>query len=406
MNQNTNPLFNLSCGLLHLPSPPESYKAIDWYTCSIAGLPFLLRNIISLQRSGFHELVIYIETSQEEIDTLALAIKEDTRVIAKTQWASNSKQLKESLYNRKNKVLIFNGSTLYDKKMIRSISKVFIHQEATTSTMLPISKEELEILIEKIQCNDANELIDIQDQIPSFAYISGPVAANVKKKQDFSIQHERLLADSGQNHDSSITRLLSRPVSQKMTRFFLNTKISPNQITLFSFAMGLGSAICFAEGTYLINMLGGLLLLFSTWVDGADGEIARLKFMETEIGGKLDIICDNIVHFFVFGAIGWGTSKATGEVIYLYLGGLAAFASLISFILLGAIILKKNTGATSPEPNSEPTMAEKLANRDFIHFLMLMALIDQVNVFIIVAAIGASIFTIYMIYIRLTQESK
>ena len=406
MNQNTNPSFNLSCGLLHLPSPPESYKAIDWYTSPIAGLPFLLRNIISLQRAGLHELIIYIETSQEQIDTLALAIKEDSRVIAKTQWASNSKQLKESLHNRKNKVLVFNGSTLYDKKTIRSISKVFIQQESTTSTTLPISKEELEILIEKIQCNDANELIDIQDQIPSFAYISGPVAANVKNKKDFSIQHERLLAGSGQNHDSSITRLLSRPVSQKMTRFFLNTKISPNQITLFSFAIGLGSATCFTEGTYPMNMLGGLLLLFSTWVDGADGEIARLKFMETEIGGKLDIICDNIVHFFVFGAIGWGTSKVTGEVIYLYLGGLAAFASLASFILLGAIILKKNTGATSPKPNSEPSMAEKLANRDFIHFLMLMALIDQVKVFIVVAAIGASIFTIYMIYIRLTQESK
>jgi phosphatidylglycerophosphate synthase len=406
MNQNTNPSFNLSCGLLHLPSPPESYKAIDWYTSPIAGLPFLLRNIISLQRSGLHELIIYIETSQEQIDTLALAIKEDSRVIAKTQWASNSKQLKESLHNRKNKVLVFNGSTLYDKKTIRSISKVFIQQEATTSITLPISKDELEILIEKIQCNNANELVDIQDQIPSFTYISGPVAANVKEKKDFSIQHERLLAVSGQNHDSSITRLLSRPVSQKMTRFFLNTKISPNQITLFSFAIGLGSAICFTEGTYPMNMLGGILLLFSTWVDGTDGEIARLKFMETEIGGKLDIICDNIVHFFVFGAIGWGASKATGEVIYLYLGGLAAFASLASFILLGAIILKKNTGATSPKPNSEPSIAEKLANRDFIHFLMLMALIDQVKVFIVVAAIGASIFTIYMIYIRLTQESK
>ena len=72
----------------------------------------------------------------------------------------------------------------------------------------------------------------------------------------------------------------------------------------------------------------------------------------------------------------------------------------------GAIILKKNTGATSPKPNSEPSIVEKLANRDFIHFLMLMALIDQVKVFIVVAAIGASIFTIYMIYIRLTQESK
>lgn len=406
MNQNTNPLCHISCSVLHLPSPPEPCKTSEWYTSPIAGVPYLLRNIMSLQRSGLHDLIVYIDTSEEEIEKLAFAIKEDARVIAKIHWVSNSGELKESLQNREGQMLIFNGSALHDKKEVRSLLKTFIQQEATTPEALTISKDQLESLIEKIQRNDESKLIEFQEQTPSFTYIPGSEQARVQEQKDFSIQHERLLAGSGQNHDSPITRLLSRPFSKKMTRLFLNTKITPNQITFFSFAMGLGSAICFARGTYPMNVLGGLLLLFSTWVDGADGEIARLKFMESELGGKLDIICDNIVHFFVFGAIGWGVSKTTGDDTYLYLGGLAAFASLASFILLGAIILKKNTGATSPAPDAEPSMAEKLANRDFIHFLMLMTLIDQVKIFIFIAAIGATVFTIYMVYLRLTQESK
>ena len=128
--------------------------------------------------------------------------------------------------------------------------------------------------------------------------------------------------------------------------------------------------------------------------------------MESELGAKLDIICDNIVHFFVFGAIGLGVAKITGDETYLYLGGLAAFASLASFILLGVTILKKNSGATAPAPDAEPSLAEKLANRDFINFLMLMALIDQLNIFILISAIGATVFTIYLAYLRLTLESK
>ena len=406
MNQNINPLCPFSCGVLHLPPPPKPCNSIDWYTSPIAGLPFLLRNIISLQRSGLHDLIIYIESSQEETDNLSSAIKEDSRVIAKIHWASNSRQLEEYLHHRTNRVVVFNGATVYEKKTVCSILKKLIQHKATTSKALPITKDELETLTTKLRRNNIGELVNIHNQIPAFTYISGSASASVREQKDFSIQHERLLAGSGQSHDSIITRLLSRPVSQKMTRFFLNTKISPNQITLFSFAMGLGSAICFTEGTYSMNALAGLLLLFSTWVDGADGEIARLKFMETEIGGKLDIICDNIVHFFVFGAIGWGTSKLTGKEIYLYLGGLAALASLASFLLLGAIIFKKNTGATSPAPDSEPSMAEKIANRDFIHFLMLMAMVDQLQIFIVIAAIGATIFTIYVLYLRLTQESK
>ncbi|MFQ5483655.1 MAG: CDP-alcohol phosphatidyltransferase family protein, partial [Nitrospinaceae bacterium] len=123
-------------------------------------------------------------------------------------------------------------------------------------------------------------------------------------------KHERLLGGSGLNHDSPVTRLLSRPVSRRLTRWFLGTKIHPNQITLFSFALGLAAAAALFQGTYGMNVLGGLLLVCSTWVDGSDGEIARLKFLETDIGGKLDILCDNVVHFLVFAAIGWGVAAA------------------------------------------------------------------------------------------------
>ena len=396
MNQSTNTLRNIS--VLHLPSPPEPAKASNWYTTLIAGVPFLLRNVLSLQRSGIHDLIVYIDN--EEIEQLASVIKEDSRVTAKIHWVSNSEQLKETLQNQKSRVLLFNGSALHDKKETRSLLKTFTQQE----TASPISKDQLESLIEKIQRNDEKELIE--EQTLSVTYIPGSTTARIREQKDFSIQHERLLAGSGQNHDSLITRLLSRSVSQKMTRLLLNTSVTPNQITLFSFVMGLVSAICFAGGTYPLNVFGGFALLFSTWLDGTDGEIARLKFMESELGGKLDIICDNIVHFFVFGAIGWGVAKTTGDETYLYLGGLAAFASLASFILLGGTILKKNSGATTPAADAEPSMAEKLANRDFINFLMLMALIDQFNIFIIISAIGATVFTIYLVYLRLTQESK
>ncbi len=400
MNQSANTLPNIS--VLHLPSPPEPAKASDWYTSPIAGVPFLLRNILSLQRSGIHDLIVYIDFSHEEVEKLASVIKGDARVTAKLDWVASSGQLKETLQNRESQVLLFNGSALHDKKETRSLLKTFTQQ----ATALPLSKDQLESLTEKIQRNDEKELTGFQDYTPSFKYIPGSATARIQEQKDFSTQHERLLAGSGQNHDSLITRLLSRSVSQKMTRSLLNTSVTPNQITLFSFIMGLGSAICFAGGTYPLNVFGGFSLIFSTWLDGTDGEIARLKFMESEFGGKLDIICDNIVHFFVFGAIGWGVAETTGDETYLYLGGLAAFASLASFILLGNTIFKKNSGAISPAPDSEPSMAEKLANRDFINFLMLMALIDQINIFIIISAIGATVFTIYLVYLRLTQESK
>jgi 1L-myo-inositol 1-phosphate cytidylyltransferase / CDP-L-myo-inositol myo-inositolphosphotransferase len=400
MNKNTNPQnFEVAdpYGILYLLPPPKPWKATEWYSTSIAGMPLLLRNILTLQRSGLHNLTLFIDA--EETEKLALLVEKNSRITAKINWITKPEQLKETLQNRKSRILFFNGSALHDKKEVR-----FLYEAEKTKTpeVLPISSDQLESLIEKIQLNSEKELRETFESESAILYVPGAEQNQIQEPKDFNTLHEQLLKGSGQNHDSTITRFLSRPVSRKLTRFFLNTPITPNQITLFSFAVGLGSALCFAQGTYQMNLTGALLLLFSTWVDGADGEIARLKFMETELGGKLDIACDNIVHFFVFGAIGLGVSEATGDKTYMYVGGLAAFASLTSFILLGASLIKKSSTSL---PESQSSLADKLANRDFIHFLMLMALIDLVNVFIFITAGGATIFATYLIYLRIVAKS-
>jgi len=416
-----HPIFEASpqsqFGVLCLSPPPGLWKATEWYLSSIAGVPFLLRNILTLQRSGIHDVTIFMNAPEEEVEKLQLPIVEDSRINSKIRWVSKLEQLKETFQNRKGRILFFNGSALHDKKEVRSLLNDSIQEKTITSEILPICSDQLESFIKTIKMNGESTLPSGSNRNNekergkslengrSFLYISGSSKTKIQKPNDFNTQHERLLEGSGQNHDSAITRLLSRPISRKLTRLFLNMPIHPNQITLLSFALGLVSALCFFQGTYWMNILGGLLLLFSTWVDGADGEIARLKFMETELGSKLDIICDNIVHFFVFGAIGWGMHGATGDKIYIYLGGLAALGSLTAFILLYTFLLKKNanTQPTSPLLESRYSLIEKLSNRDFIHFLMLMALINLMDVFIFLAAVGANAFASYLIYSRFME---
>ena len=53
-----------------------------------------------------------------------------------------------------------------------------------------------------------------------------------------------------------------------------------------------------------MGIVGSVLLLVSAWVDCADAEVARLKFMTPEWESKLDIVSDNIVYYSVFFAIG------------------------------------------------------------------------------------------------------
>jgi phosphatidylglycerophosphate synthase len=67
------------------------------------------------------------------------------------------------------------------------------------------------------------------------------------------------------------------------------TPVTPNQISLVSFVIALGSMGLFLGGH---NLLAGLAAQVSSVVDGVDGDVARLKNMATRFGGFFDAVLD------------------------------------------------------------------------------------------------------------------
>lgn len=388
-------------GILLLKKPGKEENPSHWYSSKIAGVPFILRNLLTLQRVGIKTLAVFYEDSNADLQKSFDKILMDSRLSEKIVWLPNILKLKEWIQNKPSPLYIFNGSFLYDKKKLFTL----IHSEPNNinEAVIPINPDSLENLLIKT----ASEPSNLKPEAPSGfpLYVPGSHELQIQKLEDFKVLHEAQLRKSGLSHDSPITRMLSRPVSRFLTRILVNTPVTPNQITLISFFVGLISVFLFSQVGYANSVIAAILLVISTWIDGVDGEIARVKFMETDIGKKLDIYCDNIIHFLVFTAIGCGIYLKTGEVIFLYLGNLAGLGSLLSFFLLSPVLLEKRSPGKQLFHISEPELAEKFANRDFIHFLLLVALIDQLKVFIMIAAIGSNIFAGYLLYSR-TIKSK
>ena len=67
------------------------------------------------------------------------------------------------------------------------------------------------------------------------------------------------------------------------------TPVTPNQVSLASLAIALASLVLFLGG---YNLWAGLAAQASSIVDGADGDLARLKGMATRFGGFFDAILD------------------------------------------------------------------------------------------------------------------
>jgi phosphatidylglycerophosphate synthase len=59
-------------------------------------------------------------------------------------------------------------------------------------------------------------------------------------------------------------------------------------MTLVSLAVGLVGAPFFLSETWGYQLTGALLFLAHSILDGCDGELARLKFLESRTGALLD----------------------------------------------------------------------------------------------------------------------
>lgn len=100
-----------------------------------------------------------------------------------------------------------------------------------------------------------------------------------------------------------------RKISKIFTGLAVRLKMTPNQVTLISFAIGLFSAYEFSKGTFWTIFAGAVLLQLSIIIDCVDGELARYTRQFSQLGAWLDAITDRIKEYLVFYALAYGAAK-------------------------------------------------------------------------------------------------
>ena len=110
---------------------------------------------------------------------------------------------------------------------------------------------------------------------------------------------------AGKQTDGPVARYLNRPVSKQLTRWLIRTPVSPNQLSLIGFGLACIAAACMAAESYWLLVAGGLLAQFSSILDGSDGEIARLRFEQSEFGGWFDAVLDRYADALLLFGLTW-----------------------------------------------------------------------------------------------------
>ncbi len=90
--------------------------------------------------------------------------------------------------------------------------------------------------------------------------------------------------------DGIISRHINRKFSRPFAKLLVKSpKITPNQITVLSFLVGVFSGVSFF---FHRTIMGGLLAQFCSILDGVDGDLAVLTGKISVFGGFLDSLLD------------------------------------------------------------------------------------------------------------------
>lgn len=220
-----------------------------------------------------------------------------------------------------------------------------------------------------------------------------PCLVNERRGGAKAAEHNLMRAQAAMTEetDGFLARHINRRISRVITAKLVHTSITPNEISLIGTIVGLAGAAFFAMPGYWHHLIGALIFLLCNIFKGVDGEIARLKLQESKFGERLDIVMDNIVNVAIFSALAVGLYRDSGNAAYF-----TALGFLLGGFALCGLAAYQCLAKRSPEERRRAgpavRMIDMLDNRDFAYLLVVLALVERLEWFLIGAAVGTYFF--------------
>lgn len=392
----------ITCAIVWMPPVAQSIDLLS----PVAGVPLLLRTLLTLQRAGVHDILLL---GSRVWGVRPQRIMEDRRLSARLRWAVDPAwpALVQAMPDLERvwgeaDLWVIRADAVIDAGLLREMAERAVSQPLAVIGEWPKQSGQGETALWRVSGRWLRTLSQASPHLPlstllqdlhgrsDVEYIPnhGRLCARILTDQDRQLAEQELFAGLQSPADGWVDRYVNRRVSALWSRWLLRTPLTPNHVTLVSFAIGLLAAISFAQVGWLSGVLGALLLQCSAIIDCCDGEVARLKFLESPGGYYLDITCDNVVHVAVFAAIAWSRYRAIGDGWILMLGALAVLGTIISFL----IVLTTRHGRTRTRPGTLDRWIDALTTRDFSIFLLLLALAGKLEWLLWALAIGVNLF--------------
>jgi phosphatidylglycerophosphate synthase len=298
--------------LIYVPS--DTPEAMALATKKVAGVPLIVRGIMTLALSGIERVALLIAASQRPKIERFLERYGERQLPAIDIIAYDEpyrvsppivRRIAEAADER---FLIINAGLLFERELVAEIRRTPLAPGGVLlvsdgAHRLP-AIDTTRVAWEALEAFAALEPRSIESCLVRLAEWAGgdeaklPRGSNVflaRRPRDRAVAEKFLAEAIRHSTPGPVARYINKRISLPISLFLCKLWVSPHAITAFNIVVGLFSGVFIADGHhYEMILLGAVLFQIASIIDGCDGEVAKLTFRCSKFGQYIDSLSDNL----------------------------------------------------------------------------------------------------------------
>ena len=393
----------------------------------VGALPVLLRAILGAQKAGARRIAVVVD--REAISSIRNDLQSTGRLPASIEWfeldaeTSLTSVLGQIIGTGDARVVLISGETTYHPSLHRRAAE-WSGNDGALALRTGTRGVGIYVLYRAVVLGLANGQASIHSLEELDAYLTSTHSVETELVEDAKWQRvctseERVTAEKKLDSwlvkpTDGIFARMNRRVSIPISRQLIKFPITPNMVSLFTLGVSFMAGVYFALGGYWNVLLGAVLSVFASILDGSDGEVARLKLQESAFGCWLETVCDQLYYLMIFAGMTIGLTRSSGSRTYLVWGGLLLVGAVLSFLVTSLQRHRLTNGrpeqllgiwqSQAERRSSNPFLylgrhTEFIIRRCFLPYLILFfAVFNITNVLLVLAALGANLVWTIALY--------
>jgi phosphatidylglycerophosphate synthase len=328
----------------------------------IAGLPLLLRTLLTLQRAGI-----------ERCTLVGAEPPRDARLRLPVETARELRAAADDAPR-----LVVGPGAVIDAALVDAVGA-----RVRPGAVLEVEQDGVHVRVAPGRLVAADDGPRVVPPAGTLRSAAAPAA----------ILERALLEHLGNPRDGYLDRLVFRRGSRLVTPLLLRTPLSAGGVTLLNIVLGVAGGLLLGAGGGAGVAAGVALLVASGVLDCADGEVARLRFTESTLGHWLDVVGDTAVHGALLAGVAIHLARAHALPGWPVLALLAAgIAGAFGAITWSEQTEERRRRVRAWENRVLDGVLAPLSTRDWHVLVVAFALAGRLEWLVVGAAGGAHVF--------------